>query len=157
MNEIGDTDETRKRLAQTFRRVLYDREVSNGEFRLFHLLYHHCGPERCFPGIRTVCRELGSSPNAVSAWRDGLKAKGYLQFEIERRGKRTCLSLCDGEGNVLLPKKITPHAPAVTGNGNTSVTENSNGSVTGSGNLTKYQVLNKRKNRRFLTQSFIPQ
>jgi hypothetical protein len=181
--QINNNTDVRKQWGQTFRRLLLDRAVSNGEFRLFHLLYHHAGPSGCFAAIRTLSRELGSSPNAVSMWRDGLQLKGYLHFETDGPGRGSTFRLCDGQGE---PLPLKPGSPAsstvsVTGTGNRSVTETSNAgvtgsgnggvtetgnggvtetgnkSVTGSGNLTKYKEENKRNGKRFITQSFIPQ
>lgn len=118
--------------ADTWKRLLHDKRISHGAFRLMHMLLDHDGRHGCFPGLRCLSREVGSNLTTVSRWLLELKQHDWIKFDAQHR-RRTHYQ--------LLPEVVTDGT--VTRSGSRLLPEVVTESVTRSGNSTKPRELNQ--------------
>jgi hypothetical protein len=80
MNENETTPTISK--AQSFERLVLDKRLSDGAFRLFHYLKIYTDRNGvCWPGRRSMKRDLGSDFSSLQKWIEELKKSGWLRAE----------------------------------------------------------------------------
>lgn len=63
-----------------FTALSHDTRISNGAFRVWHILYGMTGNNRyCWPSIRTLAKRLNASTRSVIDWLAELKEFGYVK------------------------------------------------------------------------------
>lgn len=68
--------------AQAFERLLRDRRVPHGAFRLFHLVNQHADAQgRAWPGRRSMKRIIGGDFTSLQKWVGILVETGWLRAE----------------------------------------------------------------------------
>lgn len=71
--------------------VLYDRRLSHGAFRLWHLLRDRTGKnDSAWPSIRSMAKDLSSGIGSVALWIKELESAKYLRIQRgnQRRSSR---------------------------------------------------------------------
>jgi hypothetical protein len=103
--------------AEVFKALIYDRRLSLGAFKTWHLLRDYTNPRtgQCFPGRRRLATDLGSNFNSIQRWIGELTDAGWLTSTAKGSGFSMSYTLLDGQGQPL-PKTATP---TVAENGNT--------------------------------------
>ena len=92
----------RRSRAEWFSALMRDTRISHGAFRLWHCLYDYHNPKtmQCWPGRRTIMKDLACSGDSIAPWKKQLVQTGWLR--IERRGRNGHLfTLLDGSQVVL--------------------------------------------------------
>lgn len=80
MSEIHKTASVLK--AQCFIKLLLDRRVPHGGFRVFHYLQKHADANGvCWPGRRAMKRAIGGDFTSLQKWIEALKKAGWLRTE----------------------------------------------------------------------------
>jgi hypothetical protein len=68
--------------AQTFERLVRDREIPHGAVRLFFLLFTYANDgNTCYPGQRALRKALGCCSHSLKPWIAALLSRGYLSTE----------------------------------------------------------------------------
>lgn len=71
-----------------YSQIIRDKSLSDGAFRLWHLLRDMTGANNCcWPSVRTVSELLGCNKNSVLARIIELESNGYLRIERGNRHK----------------------------------------------------------------------
>lgn len=71
-----------------YSKLIRDKRISHGAFRLWHLFREMTGKNPCcWPSLQTVCREIGCGKESLLGWIGELQAGGYLK--VEKRTRRT--------------------------------------------------------------------
>lgn len=72
--------------AKVFSRLVRDKTISHGAFRVYHLLNDYAGKKCiCWPAMRTIATEIHCKLNSVVIWIAELEAAGYIT--ITTKGK----------------------------------------------------------------------
>jgi hypothetical protein len=100
--------------ASVYRRLVRDRRVSHGAFRLWHYLRDRADAAgECFPGQRLIAQEVGCDSHSLPSWIGELTRAGYLV--ISRAGPRRAnrYRLLDGNGAVMRKPTALPASSGV--------------------------------------------
>jgi hypothetical protein len=130
---------------KVYRRLVRDRAVSHGAFRLWHYLRDRADAQgACYPGQRLIRKDLGADPHSLKGWTEQLVHGQYLR--ITGRGSRGVFryQVLDGTGQPL--RKSTTL-------GNSSVAENHNTPLGKSTTLSVAENHNKSNNKEVITRS----
>jgi len=135
-------DESRRLRAEVFKRLALDSSIPHGAVRLFLVLYTYSKNGRCWPGQRTLQRDLHCQMNSIKPWVEKLQRNGYLTTTqtITNKGTITIYTLNLGRP---LPEPVTGGVTGFKG-GVTGF----KGGVTGTGNeiiSTELSPLNQGK------------
>jgi hypothetical protein len=100
---------------EVFARLIKDRGVSHGAFRLWHVLRDYTNASsKCFPGQRRLAADIGCDIHSLSKGTAELVRAGWLLADT-KPGVRCNYTVLDGQGKPL--RKTT--TPAVVENRNT--------------------------------------
>lgn len=80
----------RQRKAQAFDRLLRDRRLPHGAFRVFHFLWQYADAAGvCWPGRRTMKKTIGGDFTSLQNWIEKLRETGWLRTEDYSPEKHT--------------------------------------------------------------------
>jgi hypothetical protein len=92
----------------SFRRICFDLRLSDGAFRLWHVLKQHANKKnKAFPSQRTIAKEMGCDPHSLRGWISELIAAGYLRTERFGQHHHLIYEILGGDGRGTLPDWIT--------------------------------------------------
>lgn len=101
----------------TYKALAFDKRVSHGAFRLWHVLRDFAGKKlKCWPGQRRLTRSMGSNFETIAGWRDELIQTGWLKVSnLDKKGvvhnyELIPLLSATESGSALLPKAVAPAA-----------------------------------------------
>lgn len=103
-SEFIDEARARARVwAKAYSALMRDRRITHGEFRLWHCLNDHLNSitGKCFPGQRTISKEIGCDTHSLKDWTATLESAGWLRIMRSERGRGFHYVLLDGKGHDL--------------------------------------------------------
>ena len=91
-----------------YRRLIHDKRVRHGAFRLWHYLRDRADKSgKCWPEQRNIAAELGCKTHSLPGWTSQLVTAGYLSVEKIGQNHRLEYTILFGDGAGDMPKWAT--------------------------------------------------
>ena len=91
-----------------YRRLVNDKRISPGAFRLWHYLRDRQNKSgKCWPQQRTIALDLGCKTHSLRAWTDSLVSAGYLATEKIGQNHHLRYTVLCGDGKGDMPEWAT--------------------------------------------------